>query len=160
MSAPNRPSVKSAMAAEHATVATSDGSRGRPTPTPQNRVRVGTAPAELQLGWHFDNADWSITLMLQPATAGGVYEYAPNTRGADEERYDAVAAVLEGCGPDVRSLAMDIGALVLFRGRYTLHRVTPVAGDRPRLLAVLSYDTKPGVMLTEHNRRLFYGRID
>ena len=55
-------------------------------------------------------------------------------------------------------LDMGVGALVLFRGRYTLHRVTPVEGHSPRLTAVLSYDTAPGVMLTEHNRRLFYGR--
>ena len=27
------------------------------------------------------------------------------------------------------------------------------------LVAVLSYDTQPGVMLSEHNRRLFYGRV-
>ena len=111
-----------------------------------------------QLGWHFDNADWAVTLMLQPAEAGGVYEYVPGTRTADDERYDGVAAVLDGADTGVRRLAVATGALVLFRGRYTLHRVTPVTGARPRLVAVLSYDTTPGVMLTEHNRRLFYGR--
>jgi hypothetical protein len=39
---------------------------------------------------------------------------------------------------------MAAGALVLFRGRYALHRVTPVEGARPRLLAALSYDPEPG----------------
>ncbi|MGF1608219.1 MAG: hypothetical protein ACFCUQ_02405 [Kiloniellales bacterium] len=53
---------------------------------------------------------------------------------------------------------MGEGALVLFRGRHSLHRVTPVEGARPRLVAVLSYDSEPGVMLTEYNRKLFYGR--
>ena len=40
-----------------------------------------------------------------------------------------------------------------------LHRVTPVEGRVPRLLAVLSYDTAPDKMLTEHTRALFYGRV-
>jgi len=111
-----------------------------------------------QLGWHYDNADWAITLMLQPAEAGGVYEYVPWIRKPDDENYGAVAAILDGDDNGVRRLAMGEGALVLFRGRYSLHRVTPVEGSRPRLVAVFSYDTEPGVMLTEHNRELFYGR--
>ncbi|MCH7795534.1 MAG: hypothetical protein IH900_10415 [Proteobacteria bacterium] len=40
-----------------------------------------------------------------------------------------------------------------------LHRVTPVEGAHPRLLAVLSYDPEPGKMLTEHTRKIFYGRV-
>ncbi len=37
--------------------------------------------------------------------------------------------------------------------------VAPVAAGRPRLLAVLSYDPEPGKMLTEHTRKIFYGRV-
>ena len=54
---------------------------------------------------------------------------------------------------------MVAGALVVFRGRTALHRVTPVEGGRPRLLAVLSYDPEPGKTLSEHTRRIFYGRV-
>lgn len=111
-----------------------------------------------QLGWHFDNADFVTTLMIQPAEAGGLYEFVPAIRSADEENFAAVDRVLDGGRDGVRTLDMDAGALVLFRGRYALHRVTPVEGPTPRLLAVLSYDTEPGRMLTEHTRRLFYGR--
>ena len=96
--------------------------------------------------------------MIQPAEAGGLYEYAPAIRSADEENFAAVDRVIDGGRDGVRTLDMDAGALVLFRGRYALHRVTPVEGATPRLLAVLSYDTKPGRMLTEHTRRIFYGR--
>ncbi len=53
---------------------------------------------------------------------------------------------------------MGPGALVLFRGRRALHRVTPVEGVRPRIIAVLSYDPEPGKRLTPHTQRLFYGR--
>ncbi len=70
-----------------------------------------------------------------------------------------MARVLDGARAGVRALDMDPGALVLFRGRYALHRVTPVEGEAPRLLAVLSYDPEPGKMLTEHTRTLFYGRV-
>jgi hypothetical protein len=116
-------------------------------------------PGQLH-GWHFDNAAWSVTLMLQPARSGGIYEYVPDIRTPDGENYDRVAHVLDGTESNVRQLDMDIGALVMFRGRYTIHRVTPVEGPDPRLVAVLSYDPKPGVMLSEHNRILFYGRAN
>ena len=130
-----------------------------PYADPLGSLNVNVFQPGQQLGWHFDNADYAVTLMLRAAEAGGVYEYVPGARTPDDERYDAVANVLDGERPPVRQLAMGPGALVLFRGRYALHRVTPVEGRAPRLIAVLSYDTKPGVMLTEFNRRLFYGRV-
>ncbi len=133
--------------------------RLHPYADPLASLNVNVFRPGQQLGWHFDNADWAVTLMLQPATDGGVYEYLPWIRSPERENYEAVARVLAGQWDGVRRLAMGEGALVLFRGRYSLHRVTPVEGARPRLVAVLSYDTEPGVMLTEHNRRLFYGRV-
>ena len=111
------------------------------------------------MGWHFDNADFVTTLMLRPAEAGGLYEYAPGLRRPEDEAYDAVARVLDGAREAVRALDLEAGALVVFRGRYALHRVTPVEGAHSRLLAVLSYDPKPGKMLTEHTRKIFYGRV-
>ena len=116
------------------------------------------APGQ-QLGWHFDNADFVTTLMLRPAEAGGLYEYAPGIRTPEDEAYDALGRVLAGAREGVRALDLEAGALVVFRGRYALHRVTPVEGEAPRLLAVLSYDPEPGKMLTEHTRRIFYGRV-
>lgn len=98
--------------------------------------------------------------MLQPARSGGIYEYVPDIRTPDGENYDRVAQVLDGTESNVRQLDMDIGALVMFRGRYTIYRVTPVEGPDPRLVVVLSYDPEPGVMLSEHNRILFYGRAN
>ncbi len=112
-----------------------------------------------QIGWHYDNADWAVTLMLQPAEAAGAYEYGPRVRDGARENYDRVAKILDGDRDGVRRLSQDVGALVLFRGRHSIHRVTPVEGGRPRLIAILSYDTEPGVMLTEHYRRLFFGRV-
>jgi hypothetical protein len=130
-----------------------------PYADPLASLNVNVFQPGQQLGWHYDNADWAVTLMLQPAEAGGVYEYLPWIRSPKDENYEAVARALGGGRDGVRVLSQDVGALVLFRGRHSLHRVTPVEGERPRLVAVLSYDTEPGVKLTEHNRRLFYGRI-
>ena len=130
-----------------------------PYADPLGSLNVNVFRPGQQLGWHFDNADYAVTVMLQPSEEGGVYEYMPGARQPNDERYDAIAEVLDGDRQPVRQLAMGPGALVLFRGRYALHRVTPVEGRTPRLIAVLSYDTEPGVMLTEFNRRLFYGRV-
>ena len=47
---------------------------------------------------------------------------------------------------------------MVFRGRRSLHRVTPVAGAEPRIVAVFSYDPEPGQRLTAHTQELFYGR--
>ncbi len=130
-----------------------------PYADPLGSLNINVFAPGQQLGWHFDNADFVTTLMLRPAEAGGLYEYAPGLRKPEDETYDAVARVLDGARQGVRVLDMEAGALAVFRGRYALHRVTPVEGETPRLLAVLSYDPKPGKMLTEHTRALFYGRV-
>ncbi len=130
-----------------------------PYADPLASLNLNIFRAGQRLGWHFDNADFATTLMLRPAAAGGLYEYAPGLRTPEDANYDAVARVLDGARAGVRVLDMAAGALVLFRGRYALHRVTPVEGTHPRLLAVLSYDPEPGKTLTEHTRALFSGRV-
>jgi hypothetical protein len=120
-------------------------------------VTIGR-PGE-QLGWHFDNADFATTLMLQDAESGGQFEYCPGVRTPADQGYAVVDRILAGTYDDVRRLPMAPGTLVLFRGRYALHRVTSIDGRRPRLMAVLSYDTKPGIMLSEPTRMTFYGRV-
>ena len=121
-------------------------------------VNVLVYPPGTQTGWHFDNAHFVVTLMLQQAQGGGVYEYAPFIRSADQDNYPAIEAVLDGDSATVHMLEQGAGDLVVFQGRYTLHRVTEVFGDAPRLIAVLSYDVTPGTSLTPHTRKTFYGR--
>lgn len=111
-----------------------------------------------QTGWHFDNAHFSVTLMLQQAQRGGVYEYVPFVRTSSSDNYSAIEAVLDGTSEAVHTLAQSAGDLVVFQGRCTLHRVTEVYGDAPRLVAVLSYDVKPGTTLSPHTCKTFYGR--
>lgn len=113
-----------------------------------------------ELGWHFDNSSFSITLMVQAPEAGGQFEYVTGVRNADsgEMGFDDVADILDGKSP-VKSMEAEAGTLVFFRGRNSIHRVAPNAGERTRMLAVLAYNAEPGVSLSEAARMTFYGRL-
>jgi hypothetical protein len=113
-----------------------------------------------ELGWHFDNSEFAVTLMLQASEDGGSFEFVPRIRDAREERYGDVGAVLAGARGGVLSMNGAAGTLALFEGRYSIHRVTQVLGSRPRVNAVLAYAREPDHRLTELNRDLFYGRVE
>jgi hypothetical protein len=127
---------------------------------PLASINLHYADEAQELGWHFDNSSFAITLMIQRPEGGGVFEYVKNVRDADngEMNFERAGEVLDGRAP-VQSLKMDAGTLVLFRGRNSMHRVTPVTGDRTRMLVVLAYNTKPGVSLSESARKTFFGRL-
>ena len=127
---------------------------------PLSSINLHYASSGQELGWHFDNSSFAITLLLQKPQAGGVFEYVKNVRDADagEMNYEQAENVLNG-KTTANTLSMDAGALVLFRGRNSMHRVTPVEGDVTRMLAVLAYNTKAGVSLSESARKTFYGRL-
>jgi hypothetical protein len=111
-----------------------------------------------ELGWHFDRAEFVVTLMLQPAAQGGDFEYVPNLRNEHDENYPAVARLLQGDMTDVIHLPSTAGTLAFFRGRHSIHRVTPIVGDVLRTNAVLSFAEKPDHRLNQLTQRLFYGR--
>jgi hypothetical protein len=54
---------------------------------------------------------------------------------------------------------MTPGTLLVFAGRYSIHRVSPIVGDTPRLVALLGYDAKPGTMSSELLKEVRYGRV-
>ena len=113
-----------------------------------------------ELGWHFDMTDFVVSIALQAAESGGDFENAARIRSADDEREDAVAAVLRGDAPDlVRVEPMTAGTLMLFNGRWSLHRVSPIRGPVPRYVALLAYDTKPGTDSSDHLKLARYGRL-
>ena len=73
--------------------------------------------------------------------------------------YDGVGKLLNGTlAPQV--LALEPGTLVLFRGRNSIHRVSPNESDKTRMLAVLAYNAEPGIELSESARMTFYGRLN
>lgn len=112
------------------------------------------------IGWHFDRAEFTVTLLLQAPEAGGVFEYRRNLRTAEQPNYDRVARLLAGEDPEVRALAVLPGTLNVFAGYRSPHRVTPISGDRMRLIAVLSFTEQDEVRFSAEDRRQFYGRSD
>jgi hypothetical protein len=113
-----------------------------------------------QLQWHFDQTDFVVSLAIQSADSGGDFEVVPRIRRADDERYDDVAAVLSGARSGVETLPMRAGTLLVFEGRYSLHRVSPVEGRRWRHVGLLAYDTRPGTMGSDLLRADRYGRTE
>jgi hypothetical protein len=113
-----------------------------------------------QLQWHFDQTDFVVSLAVQSAEHGGDFEVVPRIRSAQDERYDDVAAVLSGDRTRVETLPMRPGTLLVFEGRHSLHRVSPVEGSRWRHVGLLAYDTKPGTMGSDLLRADRYGRTE
>jgi hypothetical protein len=111
-----------------------------------------------ELGWHFDNSEFSVTVMYQQATAGGHFDYSPRLRGEHDENYPGVQMILHGSPDGVLRLPSSPGTLAVFRGQHALHRVPPVSGPRPRINSVLTYGEHPGMKLAELTQKLFYGR--
>ncbi|MEM8706794.1 MAG: 2OG-Fe(II) oxygenase [Actinomycetota bacterium] len=122
-------------------------------------INVHFAPDGRELGWHFDNSSFAVTMLLRAPQAGGRFEYVAGARdsSAGEQGYDTVAAVLDGAVA-VDELRFEPGDLVLFRGRDALHRVTPTEGATTRLLVVFAFNDEPGVRLSDSALATFYGR--
>ena len=112
-----------------------------------------------QLQWHFDQTDFVVSLAIQDAEVGGDFEVAPHIRTSDDEHYDDVARVLAGERDRVVTLPMTPGTLLVFAGRHSLHRVSPISGPTPRLVGLFGYDTKPGTMSSELLKEVRYGRV-
>ena len=108
--------------------------------------------------WHFDTNEFTISVMLQKPEGGGVFEYAPAIRNPGSENYPAVGAVMAGERMRVIALALEPGDLQIFKGRYSLHRVTEVAGRRPRYAAIFGYSEKPGVISKASRKLKLFGR--
>lgn len=125
---------------------------------PLARVNVMTYREDEALNWHFDRSEFTTTILLEAPEDGGAFEYRPALRTAEDANYGGVARLLEGRDPKVQSVALKPGALNIFKGRNTAHRVTPPIGPSPRTIAVLSYFETPGVTFSKEERVGFYGR--
>ena len=110
-----------------------------------------------EYGWHFDESEYTITLMLQSPYSGGAFEYVPGIRGLADEK-ERVARLLDGHREGVIELPFTTGTLLIFGGNNTLHRVTRVQGSKPRLVPVLCYSEQSGMQNSHRVRRLFWGR--
>ncbi|WP_246236656.1 HalD/BesD family halogenase [Actinomadura chibensis] len=110
--------------------------------------------------WHFDTNEFTVSMLVQEAEAGGGFEYCPNIRSADAENFGDVGRVLAGRGGDlVQRLTLRPGDLQLFKGRYSLHRVARVAGSTARHTAIFAYSERPGVVGSVARTRQLFGRV-
>ncbi|MET8451274.1 arpA protein [Streptomyces sp. NPDC005209] len=110
--------------------------------------------------WHFDTNEFTVSMLTQQAQAGGVFEYCPNIRTAQDESFDDVRDVVDGRGERLtRRLPLQPGDLQLFKGRYSLHRVSPVSGEIARHSAIFAYSERPGVIGSVERTRQLFGRV-
>ena len=107
--------------------------------------------------WHFDSGPMVTTLLLQAPESGGVFEYVPELRSDESENFEQVQQVLDGALDRVRRLKLEVGTLSLFRGHYSMHRVTEVGGSRTRIQAILGFSTAPDLQGSLESSILHYG---
>ena len=109
-------------------------------------------------GWHFDEAEFAVSLMLQTAEKGGEFDYVPFLRPRRGEDFDSVRKVLDGDESKVRRLPFEPGTLSIFNGRRSLHRVMRCSGRRDRLVAILCFASEPNALNSDAFRKLYWGR--
>ena len=127
---------------------------------PLSSINIHYASGGQELAWHFDNSSFAITLLLQQPRMGGDFQYVRGLRytASGDLNFKGVRQVLDDAR-EPKNLRIDPGTLVLFRGRESIHRVTPVKGEQTRILAVLAYNSHPGIELSESARMTFFGRL-
>jgi hypothetical protein len=107
--------------------------------------------------WHFDTNNFTVTLAIQNADDGGAFEYAPGIRKGSEN-FSEVGRVLDGTSDLIKVLELEPGDLQLFRGRYSLHRVSPLVGPTPLYVAIFSYVEQPDMVGSPVRTEQLYGR--
>ena len=113
-----------------------------------------------QFSWHFDTNEFAVTVLVDEADEGGLFQYAPNIRSAANEGFDAISRVLADDLKGVRTLDLRAGDMQIFRGRYSLHRVTRVPErSAPRHAAIFAYTERPGVIGRVTRTRQLFGRV-
>jgi len=109
------------------------------------------------LAWHFDQALFSTVLNLSETEHGGAFECVPNIRTPDDPCLEAVRDVLDGHSERVEQHFVKSGSFSIMLGRYTLHRVSEVKGETPRISMILSYEDRPGVKMDVATRKMLFG---
>ena len=110
--------------------------------------------------WHFDTNDFAVTILVQQADSGGLFEYAPQIRSASNEGFHLVSKILNGSRHEVKTLDLRPGDLQIFRGRHSLHRVSRVSPEScSRHAAIYAYTEKPGVVGRVERTTQLFGRV-
>ena len=128
--------------------------------------------------WHYDEAEFTVTLSLQRGDSGGDFEFTTPLRSTRADLAPtATAAVVNAHSqydvlprrphddandgdepPAARVAPFAPGTLQIFAGRYSFHRVSPVVGATTRLVAVFCFTNEPGFVNTPDVQEMFWGR--
>ena len=122
------------------------------------RLNVMATRAGEALNWHFDQSEYTTTIMLQASNEGGELEYCSELRTHDDPNFDGVARLVNGDTSKNEIATLTPGTLNVFRGVNTPHRVTTVGGKRERIMAIFAYYEQPGITFSDDMRIGFYGR--
>ena len=125
-----------------------------------SRLNVMGYSAGEALNWHFDRSEFTTTLLLQAPEAGGEFEYRTGLRTDIDPNYDGIGEFLTGDQSDITTLPLEAGTLNVFRGKNTLHRVSPIVGEHQRVIAVFSFYENAGVQFSNEEKMGFYGRME
>lgn len=125
-----------------------------PTADPFLSIVINIMNTGDELAWHFDTNDGVVSLMLQTADEGGDFEYAPYIRDEVDENYSEVQKLFQGQSSLADQRVIAPGTFILFKGRRSCHRVTPISQTRqPRLNILYSYDELPGMVFSEASQK-------
>lgn len=106
--------------------------------------------------WHFDGNEFTLSILIQKADKGGLFEYSPDLRNENNENFDEVTKVLRGDRKTVKSLDLKPGDLQIFKGRFSMHRVTKIEGKTSRYIALPTYVKDPyRVNKPEHSKQVY-----
>jgi len=106
--------------------------------------------------WHFDGNEFTLSILVQKAEKGGLFEYASDLRSKDNENFEEVTKVLKGDRKKVKSLDLKPGDLQIFKGRFSMHRVTKIEGKISRYIALPCYVKDPlKINKPEHSKQVY-----
>lgn len=110
--------------------------------------------------WHYDTNEFVATIVTQAPESGGEFEFHQDLRSPGDENLDGLGHALNGTSPRPPTVVdCAPGDLQLFLGRYSLHQVSEVEGERARHTLVFSYAERPGVIGPVDRTRSVYGRV-
>ena len=113
-----------------------------------------------ELGWHYDpKTNLVLTLQLQDADDGGHFEFANGVRSKEFDNAEIELAIIEGRYDNILSPDLRPGTLTIINGYSSFHRVTPVLGNRERIVTLLNYSTTPDYCFSDNIRQRFFGRV-
>lgn len=108
--------------------------------------------------WHFDGNEFTVSILVQESQEGGVFEYAADLRNPDDENFEGVKEVLNGTREAVKELDLRPGDMQIFKGRFSMHRVTKITGKQRRVIALPTYVTDPYFVNRPAHSEHLYGR--